>query len=96
LVFALVDHLQELLTTTRAVFDTAPSSSLVFETSDLNICQDVAVEIHPAAWEAIAFTVSTVVVKEKVLVSPRGERERYCFFFLQSAYIYVKLSSRRR
>ncbi|KAI0288678.1 hypothetical protein BC826DRAFT_1036238 [Russula brevipes] len=68
---------QELLTTTRAAFDIASSSTLVFETSDLNICQDVAVEIHPAAWEAIAFTVSTVVVKDKDLVSPRaGDDDR--------------------
>jgi hypothetical protein len=64
---------QELLTTTRAVFGAETTSTFVFETSDLDVCQDAAVEIHPAAWEAIALTVSTVVVKKKDSVTPRGK-----------------------
>jgi hypothetical protein len=51
-------------TITRAVFDTAPSSTIVFfKTTNLNICQGVAVEIHPSAREAVALTVRPVVVK---------------------------------
>ncbi len=61
------------MTTTRAVFGAKITSALVFETSDLDVCQDVAVEIHPAAWEAVALTLGTVVVKKNNLASPRGE-----------------------
>ncbi|KAH9990639.1 hypothetical protein BJV74DRAFT_836942 [Russula compacta] len=63
---------QELLKITRAVFGAALDSTVVFETSDLDICQGVAVEIHPSAWEAIALTVSTVVVKNDDSASPGG------------------------
>lgn len=66
---------QELLTTTRAVFGVEVTSNLVFETSDLDVCQDVGVEIHPAAWEAIALTVSTIVVKKKDSASSRDGEE---------------------
>ena len=59
-----------------AVFGSATDSNFVFE---LNICQDASVEIHPASWEAIAFIVSTVVVKNKDLASPRGESDGYRF-----------------
>ncbi|KAI0253680.1 hypothetical protein BJV78DRAFT_161177 [Lactifluus subvellereus] len=62
---------QELLAITRSVFGPALGSTVLFETSDLDICQDVAVEIHPDAWEAIALTVSSVVVKNQDLVVPR-------------------------
>lgn len=68
------------------VFGPAPDSSFVFETSDLNICQDASVEIHPAAWEAIALTVSTVVVKNKDLASPRGECEGHRLPFSKFTY----------
>jgi hypothetical protein len=34
--------------------------------------------------------VITVVFKNKDSVPPRGERERYCFFLLEFAYIYAK------
>ena len=34
-------------------------------------------EIHPAAWEAIALTVSTIVVKKKDPASSRGECVSY-------------------
>ena len=64
---------QELLMMTRTVFGAAITSTLVIETSDLNVCQDAAVEIHPAAWEAIALTVSTIIVKEKDQAFSRGE-----------------------
>jgi len=63
---------QELLTITCEVFGAAPGSTFVFETSDLDICRDIAVEIHPEAWEAIAMSLSTVVVKNKEPAS-RGE-----------------------
>ncbi|KAI9450606.1 hypothetical protein BJY52DRAFT_1301642 [Lactarius psammicola] len=69
---------QELLTITRSVFGMARSSAFVFETSDLDICQDIAVEIHPATWEAVALTVSSLVVKERNLGSSsraRGQRD---------------------
>lgn len=56
---------QELLNLTRSVFGMPRSSTFVFETSDLDICRDVAVEIHPATWEAVALTLSSLVVKEK-------------------------------
>lgn len=61
------------MTTTRAVFGVAITSTLVFETTDLDVCQDTAVEIHPAAWEAIALTVSTIVVKKKESAPSCGE-----------------------
>lgn len=72
--------------TTRAVFGAAITPTLVFETSDLDVCQDVAVEIHPAAWEAIALTVSTIVVKKKDSASSRGERVSYIFSLTKFAY----------
>jgi len=74
--------------TTRAVFGTAITSILVFESSDLDVCQDVAVEIHPDAWEAIALTVSTIVVK-KDKASSRGERVSYIFSLPKFAYTYT-------
>jgi hypothetical protein len=81
---------QELMTTTRAVFGPAITPTLVFETSDLDVCRDVAVEIHPAAWEAISLTVSTVVVKKKDSASSRGE----CLF--PNSRTRVLIMSRRR
>ncbi len=88
--FTAVDyHRQELLTITRAVFGAPPGSTFVFETSDLNICQDASVEIHPAAWEAVALTVSTIVVKNRDRAFSRGEREGYRFSLPKFAYIYA-------
>ncbi|KAI9507748.1 hypothetical protein F5148DRAFT_75533 [Russula earlei] len=66
---------QELLAITCSAFDAAPGTTFVFETSDLDICQDVAVEIHPATWEAIALTVSTVIVKNEDVASHQRTRE---------------------
>lgn len=63
------------------MFGAAITSTLVFETSDLDVCQDVAVEINPTAWEAIALTVSIVVVKKKDSPSSRGECVSYGFSF---------------
>ncbi|KAI9441835.1 hypothetical protein H4582DRAFT_1935330 [Lactarius indigo] len=67
---------QELLAITRSVFSMARSSTFVFETSDLDICQDVAVEIHPATWEAVALSLSSLVVKERNLGSSRARGQR--------------------
>jgi hypothetical protein len=40
-----VDHVQELMATTQSVFGPALGSAVIFETSDLNVCQgDTAVE----------------------------------------------------
>jgi hypothetical protein len=64
----------------------AITSTLVFETSDLDVCQDVAVEIHPAAWEAIALTVSTILAKKKDSASSRGECISYSFSLPKFAY----------
>jgi hypothetical protein len=75
-----------LLSITRTVFDGAIPSSFVFETSDLDVCQDAAVEIHPAAWEAIALTVSTVVVKKNDSAS-RGEGRGYYLSLVKNAYM---------
>ena len=58
-----IDYLQELLTTAHVIFGAAPNMTLIFETSNLDICQDALVEIHSAVWEAISQTVSTVEVK---------------------------------
>ena len=41
----------------------AYSPNIVFETRDLNICQGDAVEIHPAAWDAVAMSLSTLSVR---------------------------------
>lgn len=43
-------------------------------------------EIHPAAWEAIALTVSTILVKKKDSASSRGECVSYRFSLPKSAY----------
>jgi hypothetical protein len=59
---------------TRSIFGGSPGSTFVFETSDFNIWPDTSVEIHPTAWEAIALTVSTVIVKNKDGGSSRGEQ----------------------
>ncbi|KAH9018386.1 hypothetical protein EDB85DRAFT_2154520 [Lactarius pseudohatsudake] len=67
---------QELLIITRSVFVMARSSTFIFETNDLDICQDVAVEIHPATWEAVALTLSSLVVKERNLGSSRARGQR--------------------
>ncbi|KAH9976413.1 hypothetical protein BGW80DRAFT_1293557 [Lactifluus volemus] len=67
---------KELLATTHSVFGLALGSTIVFETSDLNVCQDTAVEIHSDAWEAIASTVSSVSVKSVDLAPPRGDETR--------------------
>ncbi|KAH8981755.1 hypothetical protein EDB86DRAFT_416390 [Lactarius hatsudake] len=67
---------QELLIITRSVFGMARSSTFVFETNELDICQDVAVEIHPATWEAVALTLSSLVVKERNLGSSRTRGQR--------------------
>jgi hypothetical protein len=61
------------MTITRSIFGGAPGSAFVFETCDLNVWPDTPVEIHPSAWEAIAMTVSTVVVKDKDRGTSRGE-----------------------
>jgi len=71
---------------TRAVFGSAIASSIVFETNDLDVCQDVTVEIHPAAWESIALTVSTVVVKKNDSPSSRGERVGHNFSLFKFTY----------
>ncbi|KAI0301731.1 hypothetical protein B0F90DRAFT_292109 [Multifurca ochricompacta] len=68
----LPESYQELLTITREIFDVPHDSTPFFETSDLDICQDAAVEIHPGAWKAVALTVTSVVVKDQVSSSPRG------------------------
>jgi hypothetical protein len=39
------------------------SPNFVFETRDLDICRDDTVEIHPAAWEAVAMSISTLSVR---------------------------------
>lgn len=77
------------MTTTRAVFGAAITPTLVFETSDLDVCQGVAVEIHPAAWEAIALTVSTIIVKKKDSASSPGERANYIFSPPKFAYTFA-------
>jgi hypothetical protein len=41
------------------------SPNFVFETRDLDICQGDAVEIHPAAWEAVAISISTLSVRHQ-------------------------------
>ena len=61
------------MTITRSIFGGAHGSTFVFETSDLNIWPDTLVEIHPAAWEAIAMIVSTVVVQDKDRGTSLGE-----------------------
>ena len=43
-------------------------------------------EIHPAAWEAIALTVSTIVVKKKDSASSRGECVSHIVSLLKFAY----------
>jgi hypothetical protein len=58
------------------VFGSLLASTVIFETSDLNICEDVAVEIHPDAWEAIALSVSSVAIKDNDLASSRGDGGR--------------------
>jgi hypothetical protein len=70
------------------VFGPSLASTVVFETSDLNICREVAVEIHPDAWEAIALSVSSVAVKNKDLASPRSGGER-CRSLSQCTFIYA-------
>lgn len=90
---ALFNILKELLTTTRAVFGVAITSTLVFETTDLDVCEDFAVEIHPAAWEAIALTVSTIVVKKKDPTSSYGECVSCAF---PNGFTHVLITSRRR
>jgi hypothetical protein len=47
------------------------------------------VEIHPAAWEAIALTVSIIIVKKKDSASSRGECVSYCFSLPKFAYTYA-------
>jgi hypothetical protein len=74
----------------------AITSTPVFETNDLDVCQDVTVEIHPAAWEAISLAVSTVVVKKKVSDSSRGECVSYGFPFPNSLTRVLIMSRRRR
>lgn len=54
----------------------ARSSTFVFETSDFDICQDGAVEIHPATWEAVALTLSSVVVNTVKERNPASSRAR--------------------
>ncbi|KAN0137864.1 hypothetical protein V8E53_004348 [Lactarius tabidus] len=56
---------RELLTITRSVFGMVDSPNFVFETRDLDICQGDAVEIHPAAWEAVAISISTLSVRHQ-------------------------------
>jgi hypothetical protein len=57
---------------TRSIFGGALDSTFVFETSDLDVWPDTTVEIHPTAWEAIAMTVSTVIVSDKDRGTSRG------------------------
>ncbi|KAF8262678.1 hypothetical protein EI94DRAFT_1832659 [Lactarius quietus] len=54
---------RELLTLTRSIFALVHSPNFVFETRDLDICHGDAVEIHPAAWEAVAMSLSTLSVR---------------------------------
>ena len=42
-----------------------PSPNFVFETKDLDICQGDTVEIHPAAWDAVAMSLSTLSVRSQ-------------------------------
>jgi hypothetical protein len=67
------------MTITRSIFGGAPGSTFVFETRDLNVWPDTSVEIHPTAWEAIAMTVSTVVVNDRDRATSRGESEGHAF-----------------
>lgn len=76
------------MTITREIFGAALGSTVVFETSDLDICRGVAVEIHPSAWEAIALTVSTVVVKNDDSAS-RGGVDYYFSPGPELAYILI-------
>ncbi|KAI0061894.1 hypothetical protein BV25DRAFT_1916552 [Artomyces pyxidatus] len=54
---------QDLITVSRELFALAPEVNLTFETDDLNICQQVAVEIHPTCWDAISLALCTVNIK---------------------------------
>ncbi|KAI0264229.1 hypothetical protein BC834DRAFT_884335 [Gloeopeniophorella convolvens] len=58
---------EELLAIARKIFGISEGIPVVVETSDLDICQGAAIEIHDTAWEAVALTLSSVSVEDRSL-----------------------------